>query len=152
MAANERAARQRFEDAALAQIERLTRERNDALTILAEVAALVEKPVVIRTISQLPLVYEQLRTILADPAGAIAKHEQEVRAGALREAEGDKERIARARAWIVTCVDPSEVGFGRKQAMLDYLDGGTSPGDISSTLYDEAQRIARADALTEGQP
>lgn len=41
-------------------------------------------------------------------------------------------RLARARRWIETCVDPVEVGAQRKQAMLDYLDGKIHAPDLDS--------------------
>lgn len=56
---------------------------------------------------------------------------------------GERERIARAREWIVACVDPAVVGVDRKRAMLDHLHPLT-PGPVP----DDLSTIARTS--TEG--
>lgn len=79
-----------------------------------------------------------LTAVLGDSADATTKREQE--------------RLARARRWIETCVDPITVGDGRKRAMLAYLDGADDvPDDIADIPHDgakQAQEI-RAAALRE---
>lgn len=48
-------------------------------------------------------------------------------------------RIARARQWIETCVDPVAVGPARKAAMLAYLDGDDAvPDDLADLPSDVA--------------
>lgn len=54
-------------------------------------------------------------------------------------------RVARARRWIETCVDPVVVRPERKQAMLDYLDGKRDvPDDIAALTEVQAGEVPSA--------
>lgn len=73
------------------------RKTNGFLAQLAAIAALVERSSVNGTLAPAVDILDGLRIILADPAGAIAKHEQEVRADerekVAQELTADQERI-----------------------------------------------------------
>lgn len=57
------------------------------------------------------------------------------------------ERLAQARHWVETCVDPVAIGPMRKQAMLDYLDGKRTAPDFEAMPSATAERDATAEKL-----